>query len=109
MDLLGESSVHAANSSLLILHTQVILIFAFVCWLGVVIFLPETFAPVLLAKKAKKLRKEGNEKAWAPHERTDWSVGGVAKRTLLRPFQILALEPMLLLITIYLSVVSLHA
>lgn len=81
------------------------MIFAGVCWLSIVLFLPETFAPVLLMQKAKRLRKEGNSKAWAPHERIDWSVSGVVKRTLFRPFQILALEPILLLITIYLAIV----
>ena len=86
----------------------VMMIFAAFCWILIVLFMPETFAPVLLMRKAKRLRKldpEGNKDLYAPHEKSDWSVGGIAHRTLLRPFQILAQEPILVLITIYLSIV----
>ncbi|CDW97277.1 hypothetical protein [Sporisorium scitamineum] len=86
----------------------VMLIFAGVCWLLLLLFLPETFAPVLLARKAKQLRRldpEGNKDLYAPHEKSDWSVGGIAHRTLPRPFEILTQEPILVLITIYLSIV----
>lgn len=77
-------------------------------WVSIAVLLPETFAPVLLVRKAKRLRKQDpelNKDLFAPHERTDWSIKGVAHRTLLRPFQIIAQEPILVLITIYLSVV----
>lgn len=84
----------------------VLLIYSFLSWAFVSYFLEETFAPVLLKRKAVRLRKEGNTKAWAPHERQDFSFKGIAERTLFRPFHILALEPMLVLITIYISVVS---
>ncbi|SPO25527.1 probable mfs-multidrug-resistance transporter [Ustilago trichophora] len=86
----------------------VMMIFAALCWALIVLFMPETFAPVLLVRKAKRLRKldpQGNKDLYAPHEKSDWSIGGIAHRTLLRPFQILAQEPILVLITIYLSVV----
>lgn len=79
--------------------------FAAVCWLLVVFLLPETFVPVLLMRKAQTLRAEGNAKAWAAHERLDWSASSVAKRTLMRPYQILFMEPILVLITVYLSIV----
>lgn len=42
---------------------------------------------------------------YAEHERQDWSIKGVIHRTLFRPFQMLVKEPILVLITIYLSVV----
>lgn len=86
----------------------VMMIFAGFCWVLILLFMPETFAPVLLMRKAKRLRKldpEGNKDLYAPHEKSDWSVGGIAHRTLLRPFQILGQEPILVLITIYLSIV----
>ncbi|GAK64347.1 MFS polyamine transporter [Moesziomyces antarcticus] len=86
----------------------IMLIFAGVCWIVTTLFLPETFAPILLVRKAKRLRKldpEANKELYAPHEKSDWSFKGVMHRTLLRPFQILAQEPILVLITIYLSVV----
>lgn len=79
--------------------------FAAACWILVALLLPETFRPVLLMRKAQRLRAEGDAKAWAPQERLDWSAGSVAKRTLMRPFQILFMEPILVLITIYLSIV----
>ncbi|EIN07969.1 MFS general substrate transporter [Punctularia strigosozonata HHB-11173 SS5] len=85
-----------------------IMILSATAWICVILFFPETFAPVLLATKAKKLRKqnpEKNAKMYAPHERQDWSFRGVLQRTLYRPFHMLALEPILVLVTIYLSIV----
>ena len=86
----------------------IMMIFSGFCWVLIELFMPETFAPVLLMRKAKRLRKldpEGNKDLYAPHERSDWSFGGVAHRTLFRPFEILVQEPILVLITIYLSIV----
>jgi hypothetical protein len=42
---------------------------------------------------------------FAAHEKQDWSFSGVLNRTLFRPFQMLAAEPILVLVTIYLSVI----
>ncbi|KAF8235704.1 MFS polyamine transporter [Tricholoma matsutake] len=75
---------------------------------GIAVCLPETYAPVLLLNKAKKLRKadpELNAKLYAAHERQDWSWKGVLKRTLYMPFKMLAMEPILVLTTLYLSLV----
>ncbi|KAI3475521.1 hypothetical protein L1887_63078 [Cichorium endivia] len=71
----------------------IMLIFAGLCWIVTTLLLPETFAPILLVRKAKRLRKldpEANKELYAPHEKSDWSFKGVMHRTLLRPFQILA-------------------
>ena len=46
-----------------------------------------------------------NKDVYAEHERSDWSVKGVLHRTLYRPIQMLFIEPILLLVTIYLSLV----
>lgn len=35
----------------------------------------------------------------------DWSIKGIAQRTLYRPFKMLLLEPILVLVTVYISVV----
>jgi DHA1 family multidrug resistance protein-like MFS transporter len=70
-------------------------------------FLPETFAPVLLSRKAKRLRKanpEKNKDRYAESERVSWAPRAVLERTLFRPFKMLFVEPILLLATIYLSV-----
>ncbi|KDQ51848.1 hypothetical protein JAAARDRAFT_163244 [Jaapia argillacea MUCL 33604] len=86
----------------------VMMIFAGVCTSIAFIFLPETYAPVLLQKKARRMRKEEpaeNEMMYAEHEKQDWSIRGVLHRTLFRPFAMLAMEPILVLVTIYMSVV----
>ncbi|PPQ75171.1 hypothetical protein CVT26_008701 [Gymnopilus dilepis] len=86
----------------------VMFIFAGACTLIMLPTLPETYAPVILAKKVKRLRKEdpiGSKNLYAEHEKQDWSFWGVLNRTLFRPFKMLAQEPILLLITIYMSVV----
>ncbi|KAH9944642.1 MFS general substrate transporter [Amylocystis lapponica] len=85
----------------------VMMIFAGVCTLFVFL-LPETYAPVLLQKKAQRLRKAdpiANAALYAEHERTDWSWRNLIHRTLYRPFEMLMVEPVLLLITLYLSLV----
>lgn len=86
----------------------VMMIFAGVCTAIMIILLPETYAPVILLKKTKNLRKEdpvGSKGLYAEHEKQDWSTMGVIRRTLFRPFHMLALEPILVLVTIYLSIV----
>ncbi|KAJ3562188.1 hypothetical protein NP233_g9733 [Leucocoprinus birnbaumii] len=78
------------------------------CTLIAIPFLPETYAPVILLKKVKRLRKEDpitNKHLYAEHEKQDWSFKGVLNRTLFRPFKMLAMEPILVLVTIYLSIV----
>jgi len=42
---------------------------------------------------------------FAEHEKQDWSLKGVIHRTVYRPFQMLFMEPILVLLTIYLSLV----
>lgn len=83
-------------------------IFAGVCTLIMFATLPETYAPVILLKKVKKMRKtdpEGSKDMFAEHENQDWSFKGLVHRTLFRPFKMLSMEPILILITAYLSVV----
>jgi len=71
-------------------------------------FVPETFAPVLLQWKARELRKAdpvGNKGVHAEHERGDWSVKGVVRRTLSRSVEMVLKEKILIFVTIYLSFV----
>lgn len=71
-------------------------------WSGVqmalIIFLvPETYHPVLLKRKAIRLRQEtGNEAWYAPIERMDKSVLKTVLWSCIRPFQLLVYEPMCL-------------
>ncbi|KAL2000332.1 hypothetical protein VTN02DRAFT_3272 [Thermoascus thermophilus] len=75
---------------------------------GTVAFLivPETYGPVLLQRRAARLRRE--TKNWAYHSLLDerrptW--GEIGTKYILRPFQMLFLEPILLFITIYLALI----
>ncbi|KIY00264.1 uncharacterized protein Z520_03949 [Fonsecaea multimorphosa CBS 102226] len=73
------------------------LIFAF-------LLLPETYAPVLLAKKAARLRIQTRN--WALHSRleeTTTDLKTLAKVYLVRPWILLGTEPIHLLITVYIS------
>ena len=84
------------------------MIFAGVCTAIVFCLMPETYSPIILQKKVNMLWKEDpipNEKLYFQHEKQDWSFKGVVSRTLFRPFKMLALEPILLLITIYTAIV----
>jgi len=84
------------------------MIFAGFCTLLLIAILPETYAPVILLKKARKLRRQDrvmNKDLYAEHEKGDWSAKGILDRTLFRTFKMLALEPILLLTTIYVSIV----
>ncbi|KAI0105025.1 major facilitator superfamily domain-containing protein [Nemania sp. FL0031] len=67
--------------------------------------LPETLAPMILKSKAAKLRKSGEN----PHARTVFDdrklagFGDIVRTYFMRPFVLLATEPILILITIYQS------
>lgn len=71
-------------------------------WTGVqlcfiAITIPETYAPVLLRRKAQRLRKETGEERWhAPIEKMERSMLGTVTWSCIRPFQLLFLEPMVL-------------
>jgi len=84
------------------------LIFAGVCTTIMLSFMPETYSPIILQNKAKSLRKEdpmGSKQLYAEHEKQDWSFKGLINRTIFRPFKMLAMEPILLLITMYIAII----
>lgn len=76
------------------------------CWVIIVFTLPETYAPILMVKKAKVLRAKFNDDGYyAPIEREDKiSLSARLEKIIARPFKMLAQEPMLLAITVYISV-----
>ncbi|GAA5844249.1 hypothetical protein JCM9279_001738 [Rhodotorula babjevae] len=77
-------------------------------WLIIAIFLPETYHPVLLKQRAKRMRKENPEQhgdKYAELEKADFSLKSLVQRTLARPLIMLAVEPIVLAVTVYLSVV----
>lgn len=61
----------------------------------IILFVPETYHPVLLRKKAQRLRKETGNDSWkAPIEKTSRSIAKTVLWSCIRPFQLLVLEPM---------------
>ncbi|KAI2731275.1 uncharacterized protein N7518_002381 [Penicillium psychrosexuale] len=68
--------------------------------------IPETYGPVILQKKAARLRKEtGNEAIHAFLDLHEPTFSDIVTKYLLRPFQMLTQEPILLAMTIYLALV----
>ncbi|CAI7600327.1 unnamed protein product [Penicillium bialowiezense] len=64
--------------------------------------IPETFEGTILSQRAKRLRVEtGNWALHAEAEEKVVSLPDILTRYILRPFQMLALEPILLLVTLY--------
>jgi MFS family permease len=76
-------------------------------WSGVnfaliLFFVPETYHPVLLRHKARKLRDETGDKRWeAPIEKMKRSIPKTIMYSFLRPFQLLLFEPMCLLLCLF--------
>lgn len=68
--------------------------------------MPETYAPIILKKKAKRIRKETSDERYkAPLEMVETDIASLFKGILFKPFAMLIQEPMLLAITIYMSFV----
>lgn len=80
------------------------LILAFVFWLLALVVCSESYAPVLLQRKASKLRfKTKNWALHAPADEQRIDMRSIVQRYLLRPFAMMVREPILLLITLYMS------
>ncbi|KAG8742569.1 hypothetical protein FRC12_015334 [Ceratobasidium sp. 428] len=63
---------------------------------------PETYEPVLRVKKARRLRKTtGEQRWWAPLEKSNRSITRSIVVSCYKPFEILAFEPMALLLDIW--------
>ncbi|KAK4034418.1 major facilitator superfamily domain-containing protein [Parachaetomium inaequale] len=83
----------------------VLLIWAGVLLATIALFVPETYHPVLLKNKAQRLRKTTGDDRWrAPIEKSTKSVAKTVAYSLLRPFQILVFEPMVLILNVYTAV-----
>ena len=69
-------------------------------------FLPELFSPVLLKRRAQRLRKEtGDERYWHPHESQKIDLNNILTKHLSRPVKMLITEPMVTAIAVYASFV----
>ncbi|KAI0281088.1 MFS polyamine transporter [Russula brevipes] len=83
------------------------MIFAGFCTIVSFAFMPETYGPCLLQWKAARLRRADRVKneALRAEGEVKWAVDVVLEHTLYRPFKMLAQEPILVLVTLYTSVV----
>ncbi|KZL83104.1 major facilitator superfamily transporter [Colletotrichum incanum] len=86
----------------------VMIIWAFALLVAIVVFVPETYReltvedPIVLRSKARKIRKETGDERWrAPVEKTTKSVIKTIGISLMRPFQLLFFEPMVLNLDIF--------
>ena len=74
-------------------------------WILITFTLPETYAPAILTKRAKKLRKEtGNDKYVTEQQLNPRPFRETLHLILFRPIQLLALEPIVFLVAVYMSV-----
>ncbi|KAK4541515.1 hypothetical protein LTR36_007961 [Oleoguttula mirabilis] len=83
--------------------TMIMTAFFFVIALPTV---PETLAPIILKKKAARLRYE--TKNWALHSKLEEEpvkVGALFRKYGLKPMQMIVLEPILMVMTVYISLV----
>ncbi|KAB8073283.1 major facilitator superfamily domain-containing protein [Aspergillus leporis] len=81
------------------------LILAFVSWVLITFTVSETYAPTILNQRAKKLRKTQNDPKYVTETELDSRPMGEKLRIFFfRPFQLLFLEPIVLFISIYMSV-----
>lgn len=70
------------------------------------LIVPETFAPVLLQRRAKKIRYQTRN--WAIHAKADEkevNLKEIGHKYLLKPFVMLSLEPILVLVTLYMALI----
>ncbi|KAJ5142135.1 Vacuolar protein sorting-associated protein 62 [Penicillium atrosanguineum] len=80
----------------------VLLIWTGVLLVSIVLFVPETYHPVLLRRKAQKLRKETGDDRWiAPIEKMHRTIAQTVLRSMYRPILLLVLEPMCLNLCIF--------
>jgi hypothetical protein len=82
-------------------------IFTGVIWIICGLFVPETYAPVLLRKRAEKLSKMTGEVyvSKGDAEKGKTSAGQAFKTALSRPWILLLKEPIVLLLSIYMAII----
>jgi multidrug resistance protein len=84
----------------------VMAIFTGVLWIFGALTIPETYAPVLLSRRAKALQKRTGKFYISSIERRQGKVTPAAafEKALSRPWKLLFLEPIVLLISIYMAI-----
>ncbi|KAH9979930.1 major facilitator superfamily domain-containing protein [Lactifluus volemus] len=75
---------------------------SFVQTIALICFVPETYVPVILKRKAQRLRETtGNQHYYAPLEREYISLGHAVLLSCYRPFQLILFDRMALLIDVW--------
>ncbi|UZJ54118.1 hypothetical protein CBS101457_003438 [Exobasidium rhododendri] len=85
----------------------VITIWSFIVWIAILLSAPETYAPVLLAKKARHLRTSTGDEGYYAQYEVDVAQKSLVKTIAVtgsRVFSLLVLEPMLLLLCLWCAV-----
>lgn len=82
-------------------------IFSGVLWILATLMVPETYAPVLLRKRAAKLSAMTGKHyiSLTDHKRGKVTLGTALKTALLRPWILLFKEPIVLLLSIYMAII----
>ncbi|KAF4568624.1 hypothetical protein EYR36_010636 [Pleurotus pulmonarius] len=81
---------------------RIALIWVFAQWIALLLFVPETYVPVLLKRKAQRVRKStGNAKYYAPLEKVSSSIFGKILVSCYRPFQLILYDRMALLLDVW--------
>ena len=85
----------------------VMAIFTGVLWIFATLFVPETYTPVILRRRAVKLSKMTGKNYISILEKKQGktSVKAAFSKALTRPWQLLFLEPIVLLISIYMAII----
>ena len=81
------------------------LILSTVIWVVMTFTVPETYAPTILGRRAQKMRKDTGDDKFVTEQDLDLRPLGERLRVfLVRPFQLLFQEPIVLFISLYMSV-----
>ncbi|KAL0094187.1 major facilitator superfamily domain-containing protein [Phycomyces blakesleeanus] len=76
-----------------------------VLWV-LICLMPETYHPVLLARRAKRLRQETGDPSYVTvEEEFPTPLSELLRSNLIRPFEMIVTEPILLLMSMYISII----
>lgn len=82
------------------------LVLSGIIFLLITFTVPETFAPTILARRARKMRKDSGHDKYVTEMELDQQPLGLKLRVfLVKPFQLLFLEPIVMLLSLYACVI----
>ncbi|EKM59644.1 uncharacterized protein PHACADRAFT_137679 [Phanerochaete carnosa HHB-10118-sp] len=81
---------------------RILIIWTFAVWNMLIAFVPETYAPYLLKRKAAKLRNQtGDDRYWAPLDHRQHSLARSLMLSCYVPFELLVVDQMALLLDLW--------